>query len=175
LESNCNVGEHTSIQSTHFFSANQSIWSPDVAGNDLITLVWEGPLYFIMVLFFDYVGSNPFLFAKIRFMLGKEKDLPSDPEEVDDDVQNEKNDILDGKRDNDPVIVHGVRKVYDGARIAVKDLYFSIAKGQCFGFLGINGAGKSTVSFDNVVTCISFCRRRCRFSLEILMQPKEPQ
>eukprot|EP00475_Leptophrys_vorax_P040380 TRINITY_DN7474_c0_g3_i3.p1 TRINITY_DN7474_c0_g3~~TRINITY_DN7474_c0_g3_i3.p1 ORF type:complete len:602 (+),score=129.61 TRINITY_DN7474_c0_g3_i3:92-1807(+) len=102
-------------------SGDQNIWQPNIAGNDLITLVWEGPLYFLLVLFFDYLGTNPYSFAKIRFFFGKEKDMPGEFEEDDSDVLQEKNDILDGKRKGDPVIVHGIRKVYDGERVAVKE------------------------------------------------------
>ncbi|CAM9631586.1 unnamed protein product, partial [Hapterophycus canaliculatus] len=31
-----------------------------------------------------------------------------------------------------------------GPKVAVQGLSFSVARGDCFGFLGINGAGKST-------------------------------
>jgi len=47
------------------------------------------------------------------------------------------------------IVVRGLRKVYEsrnkkGAHTAVKRLYFAVALGECFGFLGANGAGKST-------------------------------
>ena len=41
----------------------------------------------------------------------------------------------------------GLRKVYQassGAKVAVRNLSFGLSKGQCFGFLGINGAGKTS-------------------------------
>ena len=38
----------------------------------------------------------------------------------------------------------GLRQVYKGGKVAVKSLSFGIPVGQCFGFLGINGAGKTS-------------------------------
>ena len=43
--------------------------------------------------------------------------------------------------------VSGLRKVYpvsNGAKVAVKSTSLGIPKGECFGLLGINGAGKSS-------------------------------
>lgn len=36
-------------------------------------------------------------------------------------------------------------KTYDGRHFAAKDVTFSVKSGECFGLLGSNGAGKSTV------------------------------
>jgi ABC-type phosphate/phosphonate transport system ATPase subunit len=33
---------------------------------------------------------------------------------------------------------------YFASQVAVNDLWFGVPKKQCFGFLGVNGAGKST-------------------------------
>jgi ABC-2 type transport system ATP-binding protein len=41
------------------------------------------------------------------------------------------------------IVVDGVSKFY-GANPAVRDLHFEIGEGECVGFLGLNGAGKST-------------------------------
>jgi len=54
----------------------------------------------------------------------------------------------DPSAQNDLVRVIGLRKEYPapngGIKVAVKNLTLGIAKGECFGLLGMNGAGKST-------------------------------
>ena len=43
--------------------------------------------------------------------------------------------------------MEGLRKVYptsSGAKVAVKSTSLGIPRGECFGLLGINGAGKSS-------------------------------
>jgi hypothetical protein len=61
-----------------------------------------------------------------------------DPLDV--DVRAERDGIRNGDRDGDLIRLEGLRKAFGDEHIAVSDLYFSIPKGQCFGFLGVNGA-----------------------------------
>ncbi|OWZ19521.1 ABC transporter [Phytophthora megakarya] len=49
----------------------------------------------------------------------------------------------DGNFDIDEDVA-GLRKVYKGGKVAVRDLAFGLKRGECFEFLGINGAGKTT-------------------------------
>jgi len=44
----------------------------------------------------------------------------------------------------DVILLDGVRKTYASGKVAVRELSFGVPAGQVFGFLGINGAGKST-------------------------------
>ena len=50
------------------------------------------------------------------------------------------------------IVVDQVSKYY-GAHRAVTDLSFEIATGECVGFLGLNGAGKSTTL--RLLACLS--------------------
>jgi ABC-type multidrug transport system fused ATPase/permease subunit len=61
---------------------------------------------------------------------------------------------------NDPTAARSHHRHYRGhiaySKVAVHDLTFAVEKGECFGFLGVNGAGKTSVisilSGDNVPT-----------------------
>ncbi|KAH7491511.1 hypothetical protein KRP22_003026 [Phytophthora ramorum] len=69
-------------------------------------------------------------------------------EEEDDDVQRERQRVEhEAPQTNDLVFIRNLRQQYAGkprAKVALKDLCLSIQSGECFGYLGINGAGKST-------------------------------
>ncbi|POM80172.1 ABC transporters ABCA family, partial [Phytophthora palmivora] len=77
-----------------------------------------------------------------------EMDATATEEEEDDDVQRERQRVeQEAPRPNDLVFIRNLRQQYAGkprAKVALKDLCLSIQSGECFGYLGINGAGKST-------------------------------
>jgi ATP-binding cassette subfamily A (ABC1) protein 3 len=60
----------------------------------------------------------------------------------DDDVLAEKERISDGQANNDLIVLDKLTKVYDNGKVAVNNMSLGIPPGQCFGLLGINGAGK---------------------------------
>ncbi|RLN68519.1 hypothetical protein BBJ29_003872 [Phytophthora kernoviae] len=64
----------------------------------------------------------------------------------DDDVAKERQKVEQSyPTDNDSVFIRNLRQQYGhGGKVALDDLCLSISKGECFGYLGINGAGKST-------------------------------
>ena len=92
--------------------------------------------------------------------------------ELDEDVKTEQNKLkafcddengtnFDLTQCSDPIIIAGLRKIYNTGSIfetikkcgktneekcvtAVKDLWYSVPRGQIFGFLGVNGAGKTS-------------------------------
>ncbi len=51
------------------------------------------------------------------------------------DVQRERVRVLSGQAESDMVVLRGIRKVYGGGKVAVKDASFGIPRGECFGFL----------------------------------------
>jgi ATPase subunit of ABC transporter with duplicated ATPase domains len=59
--------------------------------------------------------------------------------EEDDDVIAEQKRVLEGKTDNDTIIIEELSKTYDNGTVAVKNLSLGIPPGQCLGLLGING------------------------------------
>ncbi|KFP57270.1 ATP-binding cassette sub-family A member 12, partial [Cathartes aura] len=78
---------------------------------------------------------------------GKASLLPPAAEE-DGDVQAERNRVESGKADFDVVQLQNLTKIYylPHKRImAVKNISLGIPAGECFGLLGVNGAGKTTI------------------------------
>ena len=70
----------------------------------------------------------------------------SGSEQLDDDVETERKRVLNntnGSHYNDLLTVSDLRKDF-GKFKAVQGISFGVHYGECFGFLGINGAGKTT-------------------------------
>ena len=66
----------------------------------------------------------------------------SGPEDT--DVVAERERMQSGAGSDDLIRLEGLRKVYKNGKVAVNNLWFSIPKNECFGFLGVNGAGKTS-------------------------------
>jgi ATP-binding cassette, subfamily A (ABC1), member 3 len=68
-------------------------------------------------------------------------------QEDDEDVITEQNRVLAGQANNDLIVVSELTKKYDNGKIAVNNMSLGIPPGECFGLLGINGAGESDSVF----------------------------
>uniref|UniRef100_A0A8C0G716 ATP binding cassette subfamily A member 13 n=1 Tax=Chelonoidis abingdonii TaxID=106734 RepID=A0A8C0G716_CHEAB len=65
----------------------------------------------------------------------------------DEDVEVERKRLFGGRTQNDILLLYNLRKCYQDfskRNTAVKDISLGIPRGECFGLLGANGAGKST-------------------------------
>ncbi|XP_009634881.2 ATP-binding cassette sub-family A member 12 [Egretta garzetta] len=85
-----------------------------------------------------------FLFDRVH---GKASLLSTAVEE-DGDVQAERNRVESGKADFDVVQLQNLTKIYHLPHkriVAVKNISLGIPAGECFGLLGVNGAGKTTI------------------------------
>uniref|UniRef100_A0A8C2TW50 ATP binding cassette subfamily A member 13 n=1 Tax=Coturnix japonica TaxID=93934 RepID=A0A8C2TW50_COTJA len=63
------------------------------------------------------------------------------------DVEMERQRLFGGRTHNDVLLLYNLRKSYGGfskKNTAVENISLGITKGECFGLLGTNGAGKST-------------------------------
>lgn len=116
-------------------------WDMQISGWDCVWLGSEAVVYFLLVLGLEYVEA----IQQCLFSARPNPRLLSQGLEIveDEDVEAEKKRIQDGDASGELIQLHGLRRVYP-QKIAVNDLWFSIPKNQCFGFLGVNGAGKST-------------------------------
>jgi ABC-type multidrug transport system fused ATPase/permease subunit len=59
----------------------------------------------------------------------------------DEDVAAEHQRVAAGEANTDVIVLDKLTKVYDNGKVAVNNLSLGIPPGQCFGLLGINGAG----------------------------------
>eukprot|EP01071_Lankesteria_metandrocarpae_P011784 Lankesteria_metandrocarpae@DN5469_c0_g1_i2.p1 len=135
-------------------------------------LIGTGFLYFTIAILIDYYQTNTKWQTNVERWRNKtdcchRRNTAADDEEneayrtLKDEDENvvEERERLKGvlksgnTYDKAAIRVLGVRKTYKGRKnccsrqpdvAAVKGVWFEVQKGQCFGFLGVNGAGKST-------------------------------
>ncbi|XP_017334205.1 phospholipid-transporting ATPase ABCA1 isoform X2 [Ictalurus punctatus] len=109
----------------------------DFVGKNLFAMAVEGIVFFIFTVLLQYKFF-------IHFRLWSEPDLPPlGPE--DEDVANERERVKSNKTQKDILTVRDLSKVYKaGKRPAVNQLCLSIPRKECFGLLGVNGAGKTS-------------------------------
>ena len=80
-------------------------------------------------------GSFPILIISLYF---------PDDLSLDDDVLAEKRRVASGNIGHDVLTLRELSKIYNGSFLAVDGLSVSIPNGECFGLLGVNGAGKTS-------------------------------
>ena len=112
-------------------------------GKDLVMLYALTPVYLLLTIAIDMLKAYPDIYKK--FM--KDPVVVDKPFDDDSDVVEEKERVMRGDADGDVIVMKDLRKVYGPAsysKVAVKGVSLGIPKGECFGYLGINGAGKTS-------------------------------
>eukprot|EP01029_Cantina_marsupialis_P003977 TRINITY_DN139_c0_g3_i1.p1 TRINITY_DN139_c0_g3~~TRINITY_DN139_c0_g3_i1.p1 ORF type:complete len:1613 (-),score=439.95 TRINITY_DN139_c0_g3_i1:776-5008(-) len=127
--------------------SHMSYFALPICGWDLIYLTVLGLSYFIGTIYIERLTNKP---ASLNW-LNRTPEVPMKYEPLDRDVEREKHRVQElDKFDKEKasIYIRGLRKVYPtlsgGSKVAVKDMNLSIPRGECFGLLGVNGAGKST-------------------------------
>lgn len=69
----------------------------------------------------------------------------------DDDVIQEQDRVLGGEANEDLIVLSELTKIYNTGKVAVNNLSLGIPPGECFGLLGINGAGKVCLPFLSLI------------------------
>ncbi|XP_064371423.1 glucosylceramide transporter ABCA12 isoform X2 [Dromaius novaehollandiae] len=123
----------------------------DKTTSKLLAMFIQGTVFFAIRLIvqdgmIQKVWSNisEFLFDRVH---GKASLLPPVADE-DEDVRAERNRVESGKADFDVVQLQNLTKIYHLPHkriMAVKNISLGIPAGECFGLLGVNGAGKTTI------------------------------
>uniref|UniRef100_A0A671MCU3 P-type phospholipid transporter n=1 Tax=Sinocyclocheilus anshuiensis TaxID=1608454 RepID=A0A671MCU3_9TELE len=117
----------------------------DMVGKNLFAMAVEGVVFFIITVLIQY-----------RFFFGPNAKLSPIGEE-DEDVARERQRIMSGAGQGDILELRQLTKVYKRKqKPAVDRLCVGIPPGECFGLLGVNGAGKTStfkmLTGDCVVT-----------------------
>uniref|UniRef100_A0A667XRW6 P-type phospholipid transporter n=1 Tax=Myripristis murdjan TaxID=586833 RepID=A0A667XRW6_9TELE len=110
----------------------------DFVGKNLFAMAAEGFIFFIFTLLLQYK-----FFIRCRYVQNKPQMPPLGPE--DEDVARERERVKGGRAQADILTVMDLSKVYKaGRKPAVDRLCLGIPRGECFGLLGVNGAGKTS-------------------------------
>lgn len=117
----------------------QSPFAWDLVSRKLVAMAISGIAFFILTLLCEYnFFRKPKRTPVCHFEL----------EEEDEDVANERRRVLRGLAQSDLLRLENLTKVYEtsklGKNLAVDRLCLGVPAGECFGLLGVNGAGKST-------------------------------
>ncbi|CAN0136022.1 unnamed protein product [Lampetra fluviatilis] len=109
----------------------------DVVGKNLFAMAVEGVVFFTLTLLIQYR-----FFVKPRPV---KMELPATKDE-DEDVARERQRIASGGGLTDSLRIVELVKIYRGKKKAAVDrVSVGIPPGECFGLLGVNGAGKTTM------------------------------
>jgi ATP-binding cassette, subfamily A (ABC1), member 3 len=149
-----------------------------IAGLNLIVLGVEAVVFIAIQIAADYVLMKPQLLSRLM----PSRAPPALGGGRDEDVQEEDRLVASGaiNKHNSTVLLQDMTKVYSGGKYAVKGVSLGIPMGQCFGLLGVNGAGKSSllnilsgefsptsgeafISGESLVTDLDKCRQRIGF------------
>jgi ABC-type multidrug transport system fused ATPase/permease subunit len=143
------------IETLEFLAAEPiTVWHDSVMLYEVIFLMWQSVVYLLLAMKIDEWSSNPRAvniwhgftsFITCQWICGSSYHIDEDegikaPE--DDDVLAEQERVHTGGANDDLIVLDKLRKVYDNGKVAVNNMSLGIPPGQCFGLLGINGAGK---------------------------------
>jgi ATP-binding cassette, subfamily A (ABC1), member 3 len=148
----------------------------NITGMNLVFLAWETVVYLSLTIAYEYFSEIPLLQNLFRSAVLP----PTDNTLKDDDVLAEELRVASGAADDNSIVVKDFKKIYPGGKYAVKGMSLAIPTGECFGLLGINGAGKSSalnmlsgefrpssgsayLAGLNLLTDVHKCRRKIGF------------
>lgn len=132
------------IQIFQLLGADASInaWSTEIMGIEIAYLAVQCVAYPILATYIDIWSTTP---SVVRFFSRKKaiREIEvAEEDEIDEDVTAEAERVLSGGANNDTIVMNELEKQYPNGKIAVDGVSVGIPGGQCFGLLGINGAGE---------------------------------
>ncbi|XP_057284756.1 ATP-binding cassette sub-family A member 13 [Pezoporus wallicus] len=103
-----------------------------------VEMTMQGTLFLLLRLFLHWdLLQKPRGHCSSKSMVMPSEDI---------DVETERQRLFSGRTGNDILLLYNLRKCYGGFKknTAVESINLGIPRGECFGLLGTNGAGKST-------------------------------
>lgn len=114
----------------------------NICGLNILVLGIESVVFIVATIVISFVSSLP----QVRNILESTENMP-EGEGKDDDVTREEEIVESGEgpASSAAVLLQNVKKRYSTGNCAVKGVSLAIPHGECFGLLGVNGAGKSSL------------------------------
>ena len=139
-------------------------WTAPILLSDVCCLAFQGVAYLVLAIQIDKWSTNPRVMSLWRRAKGfsckwkaktpvREISVPADDADDDDDVIAEQDLVQSGAASGDLILLKQLTKVYDNGKVAVNNLSFGVAPGECFGLLGINGECTVIVLLENASIC----------------------
>ena len=130
-----------------------TVWHEDVMLYEVIFLILQSIFYLLLAIHLDRINNNPKTMAwwgKLLQLLTGRLFFKSEvnveyTSADDDDVSREQERISKGEARGDLIVIDKLSKMYDNGKLAVNNLSLGIPAGECFGLLGINGAGSKSL------------------------------
>ncbi|XP_043833751.1 phospholipid-transporting ATPase ABCA7 isoform X3 [Dromiciops gliroides] len=118
----------------------QSPLSWELVGKNLFAMALQGPVFLLLTLLLQHRAQ-----LLPRWSLGPQLLLREENQEEDEDVRLERERVQQGATQGDVLVLKDLTKIYPGQKKpAVDHLCVGIPPGECFGLLGVNGAGKTS-------------------------------
>ena len=142
--------------------------SDEVAGDDVRALFLAAPCWFLLTVLVDVALTYPALTGRVvRLLRPGLRAVVDAPFDVDEDVAAEARRIgadPAAAAERNIICLSELRKVYKGVLsakqtsfVAVKGVSLGIARGECFGYVGMNGAGSSSAPPSSSAQTVPFC------------------
>eukprot|EP01138_Halocafeteria_seosinensis_P007062 gb/GECG01007221.1/.p1 GENE.gb/GECG01007221.1/~~gb/GECG01007221.1/.p1 ORF type:complete len:1912 (+),score=224.19 gb/GECG01007221.1/:1-5736(+) len=129
-------------------SAPLTALDADAALPNILYMALLSVIYFAITVGIDFLLSRPDILQRLQRKPKPSNERSLLPNEIDPDVlEEEKRCEKQGNSysaTDDAILLQHLRKVYGDSKVAVRDISFGVPVGEVFGFLGINGAGKTS-------------------------------
>lgn len=114
----------------------------DIAGLCLTMLAIESVAYISIFILIEYLSAIPSIQLYMSRYTAKKLPPEQPNADKDEDIIAEEERVATGKANDSTILISQLKKMYSGGKYAVRGVSLGIPNGECFGLLGINGAGE---------------------------------